>query len=225
MAAEPDQHVEGERHQLETEEDGDQVVRRRHHDHAERRAEQQRVVLGVVDRHALDVVPRQEHADHTDGAEQQREEHGDAVVQEHAVEQRAPLVAHHPHAGRSTHEHEQRDHRPAIAPRSVRQELEQEQEQDARAEHQRRPQRPPVHRQQRRHGERAHGRLVDTGWSASATRGPAAEPSGRCWTRAPAPGRACGRATAACGRGTAAGRRPSRRSGSGSARTPGARAA
>ena len=73
ILAETRHDIERKRHELETEEDHDQVGRGGHEDHAQRREQDQRVKLGLVDVRTLEVIHRQQRCAGRDRQEQEPE--------------------------------------------------------------------------------------------------------------------------------------------------------
>jgi hypothetical protein len=91
-AAEAGEHVDGDAHDLEAEEDGDQIRRTRHRHHAGEGTEQQHVVLPVVRLDLFEIVHRDE--DGQDGPRDEKEVEEDGVG------------VHRDHGGRAAHEAE-----------------------------------------------------------------------------------------------------------------------
>ena len=83
-AVERGEHVERDRQDLEGEEDGDEVVRRRHQHHAGGRAQHQREVLGPFEVLALQVARRQQQREQRREQHDRLGEHREAVDRDHA---------------------------------------------------------------------------------------------------------------------------------------------
>ena len=85
------QHVHRQAHGLQTQEDGDQVVGRRQHHHAQDRKQQQRIELGAVVAVPVEAAGGEDAGQHADGREQAVEEVGEVGVDQHAAQQHAAL--------------------------------------------------------------------------------------------------------------------------------------
>ncbi len=143
------EHVEGQRHRLQTDEQDDQVVRRAHHDGAGGGDEVEGVDLRPVHPLAGEVVVADEGDQQQAGADGDRHEHGEAVEGEGAADQRArALVAdvvpedHRQHPG-GTGRGRRDDRVPALRP-ARREGADDEQEQGDGDEDEQRREREPA---------------------------------------------------------------------------------
>ncbi len=83
------EHVDRDRHELEAQEEDDEVVGLRHHDHAEQGEQEHDVVLAALDADRFQVVHRHQQREDADDADHDGEEHREPVEHEAAAESAA----------------------------------------------------------------------------------------------------------------------------------------